>query len=238
MTVVQASENPECLQFHVIKSSPLGFINSEKINVGVHWEYLTAIEEETGLCINKLLLPYARIWQSIKHGKHDGGIIFKSDSRSSMVEYIAPIRTVITAVIPVNSIDIKSYSDLHGLLIGKTRGSHLSKKFDQDTEIDTVELNDYDQAAEMIKYGRIDAIAGSALVLSYQLQKHKVLDKVSPEKKIVIGEKEQWFQLSKKSKHHDKIPKLKKAIIKLQQNGTFDRIMDKYYGVHWRTMNH
>jgi hypothetical protein len=55
--------------------------------------------------------------------------------------------------------------------------------------------------------------------------------------KLVLGEKEQWLQLSKKSQHLDKIPQLRIAIEKLKQDGSFDVIMDKYYGDEWRVVN-
>jgi len=71
-TIVHASDTIECLELHVISNAPIGFTNAHKESVGVHWEYLAAIEKETGFCINKELMPYARIWQSIKYGKHDG----------------------------------------------------------------------------------------------------------------------------------------------------------------------
>jgi ABC-type amino acid transport substrate-binding protein len=55
--------------------------------------------------------------------------------------------------------------------------------------------------------------------------------------KLVLGEKEQWLQLSKKSQHLDKIPQLRIAIEKLKQDGSLDAIMDKYYGDEWRVVN-
>ena len=235
--VVQADDESECLDFHVIKNAPLGFINTDNESTGVHWEYLTALEKETGFCINKTLLPYARVWQSMEQGDHDGGIMFKSESRSNFVNYAGFVRTVNVVVIPVNSLKIENYNDLYSLTIGKTRGTHLSQKFDADANINIVELNNYAMAAQMIKFGRINAIAGSALVLSYQLAKYDALDSVSHINKLILGKKEQWLQLSKNSKHLAKIPVLNKAINKLRRNGTFDVIMNKYYGIQWQAIN-
>ena len=55
--VVQADDESDCLDFHVIKNAPLGFINTDNESAGVHWEYLTALEKETGFCINKTYYP-------------------------------------------------------------------------------------------------------------------------------------------------------------------------------------
>jgi polar amino acid transport system substrate-binding protein len=232
------AEKPvDCPTFHVIENAPMGFNNSTNAATGVHWDYLTEIHKLSNVCLNKILLPYPRIWQSIKQGEHDGGIIFKSESRSIFIEYVAPIRTVKTVVIALKGIKIENYADLRNITIGKTRGTHLSKQFDQDTDLNIIELSNYQQAAKMIKHGRIDAIAGSALVLSYQLKANNVLIYVDLENKLVLGEKEQWLQFSKKSKHLNKIPLLKNAIERLRSNGKFDLIMDKYYGIEWRLIN-
>lgn len=235
--LAQASDQDGCLEFHVIDNTPVGLKSVQKEGVGVHWEYLEALEKETGFCINKRILPNARIWQNLKLGKHDGGIMFKSDSHSNIVEYVALIRTVKTVVIPIIGIDIKKYNDLYKLTIGKARGIPLSKKFDHDTDLNTIELNHYDQAIQMIKLGRVDAIAGCASVLINQLKMYDALDKVNYKNKLNLGEKEQWLQFSKKSKHLDKIPALKKAIDKLKIDGTLNMIMNKYHGEQWKQIN-
>jgi polar amino acid transport system substrate-binding protein len=234
---VYAKEQESCLEFHVISNAPIGFKNDKGKEQGVHWAYLAELEKSTGICINKTLLPYPRIWHSIEHGSHDGGIVFKSESRSSLVEYVALIRMVKTVVIPVKGRNIKSYDDLQNIIIGKTRGTHLSERFDNDEDLNVIELNSYGQAAQMLKHGRIDAIAGSALVLSFQLKKYGVLDKVDINNKLTLGEKEQWLQLSKKSTHLNKIVELKQAVEKLQKNNTFKLIMNKYYGQEWQQIN-
>jgi len=226
-----------CLSFHVINNAPLGYENEEGEMQGVHWEYLTALEKTTSFCIRKSFLPYPRLWHSIESGNHDGGIVFKSDSRSHLVEYAVLIRKVKTVVIPANGVSIKDYNDLQNIVIGKTRGTHLSEQFDQDKSLMVIELNNYEQAVLMLKYGRIDAIAGSALVLSYQLKNHEIFDEVDIGNKWVLGEKEQWLQFSKKSKKLDKVGALKQAVEKLQLNGTFDHIMNKYYGEEWQQIN-
>lgn len=215
----------------------MGYNDSKGMLVGVHLEYLNAIERQSKLCINKTLTPYPRIWESIKHGNHDGGIIFRSDSRDEFVEYVGKIRTVKTVVLPVKGAILKSYGDLKNLRIGKTKGTHLSERFDNDASLNIIELTGYDQAAKMIQVGRIDAVAGSALVLSYQLNKHNVIDNIALENKLTLGEKEQWLQLAKNSQHQDKLPLMRKAIKELQANGVLVEIMDKYYGSEWQSIN-
>ena len=77
-TVTDLLANNRCLEMHVIQAEPLGYINSQHKMVGVQVDFLAAIEAESGICINKRLMPYARIWKSFAQKKHDGGILFKN----------------------------------------------------------------------------------------------------------------------------------------------------------------
>lgn len=235
--IATATSQDECLEFHVINNSHLGLKNSHIGNTGVHWEYLEALEKETGFCINKTILPNKRMWKNIKEGKHDGGIMFKSDSHSNIVEYVALVHTVKTVVIPIIGVDIKDYQDLYELSIGKTRGVALSGTFDHDPKLNITELNHYNQVIQMIKLGRLDAIAGCASALDYHLKVYDAVNKVDYKSKLDLGEKQQWLQFSKKSKHLDKIPIFKKAIEKLRLDGTFKLIMNKQYGDKWKQIN-
>lgn len=227
---VSASPTKNCLDFHVIHSEPIGYINKKGLPTGVHWEYLEAISQHSGLCMNLKLMPYARIWESVKHGNHDGGIIFKSNNRDKLVEYVEHIQTVPTVVIPLKGIEINTYKDLKNLTIGTMRGVHLSKRFDNDKNLNLVEVINFEQETRMINANRLDAIAGNAYALIYQLEKFDVINKVSLANQLKLGEKEQWLQFSKKSLKLEHSLLLKSSINELKEQGVFRDILLKYYG--------
>jgi len=227
----------DCLNMHVISNAPMGYIDANGRATGVHWDYLTAIEKESGVCINKRLMPYARLWRSLADGQHDGGIIFRSPGREQTSKLVAQIRNLRTVVIPQKGIPLESYADLSGLIIGKTRGTRLSDRFDNDATLLKLELNDYAQAAKMIQRGRLDAIAGSGVLLNYHLSKQQLLNQVDLSQGFTLGRREQWLQLSRKSKHLSKTLRLKQATEQLRAEGVLDRIMTKYHGGRWRLAN-
>jgi ABC-type amino acid transport substrate-binding protein len=68
---------------------------------------------------------------------------------------------------PLTGQQISTYDDLSGLIIGKTQGTRLIDIFDHDDKLNLLEVTNYKQAVNMLNIGRIDAIAGSALVLSF-----------------------------------------------------------------------
>lgn len=235
--VVFAKTFSTCLNMHVISNPPIGIQSNDSMNKGVHWEYLEAIENESGICIKKVFYPYPRIWQSIERGQHDGGIVFSTPARGHLVEHVALIRNVQTVVLPIKGKKLQTYEDLSKFIIGKTRATQLNDRFDNDDNLTLVEVSNYRQAVDMLNLDRINAVAGSALVLSYNLFTSNTLNKLDLDEKFVLGSREQWLQISKKSNHLDKIPKLRQAVKTLHENGTFDRIMLKYYGTNWKKIN-
>lgn len=227
----------DCIYMHVIDSEPMGFMDENGREHGTHWEFLSKLEIDSGICIKKALYPYKRIWHSLENGQHDAGIIFKSPSREKYVEHSGDFASLKTAVVPFKSVKLDEYEDLYGKAIGIMRGSHLSPKFDNDANLTIVHLSNYKQVAQLVKFGRIDMIAGSAISLLYVLTLHQVVDSVNFESLLELGRKTPSLQFSKKSRHLDKIPALKASIKRLHEDGTFDYIMDKYYGKNWKIVN-
>jgi polar amino acid transport system substrate-binding protein len=220
-----------CLDMHVIQSVPLGFYDENNKAAGLHIEVLQEIEKYSGICMTKRIMPIARIWKSIEEGKHDGGLILKSSARSHLVEYVAFTRNIETIVIPRKGLNIENYKALHNMSIAKTRGTPLSNSFDRDNKLNIVEVTSYGQVVEMLKYGRIDAVAGGAAPIFYHLSAYEgIQNEMDVGNKFILGSREQWLQFSKKSANLDQIPKLQKATELMMKNGDYDRIMLKYYG--------
>lgn len=216
---------------HVIESVPHGFYDEDNKIVGMDFEILQEIEKYSGICMTKRLMPIARIWKSIKQGQHDGGLIFKSAARSDLVEYAAFIRNAEIIVIPRKGLEIDSYEQLHNVSIAKTRGTPISNRFDLDVNLNLVEVTSYGQLIKMLKLGRIDAVIGSAAPLFYNLSIFEDTEKTTNIGKVfVLGSHEKWLQFSKKSDDLSQIPRLKRAVELMNDNGDYERIMLKYYG--------
>lgn len=223
----------DCIKMHVIQSGQLGFLDDQNTPTGAHWDLLTELEARTGLCINKQLLPYARIWKSIEIGEHDGGIIFRSPDREHLAIQVAPLATLHTVVIPKSSLEIQGYEELAGLTIAKLRGNRLNDQFDSDPDLKKVNLDNYEDIAKMIGTGRVDAVAGGFVSLAFQLSRHGYLDTVNLNGAYSLGSRQQWLQISKKSNRFVDTNRLKAGIDSIMKDGTYDKIMERYYGPLW-----
>ena len=228
--------NDKCLSMHLIRNAPTGYINKDGKIAGIHLEFLTALEDRSGLCIDKKLTPYLRARKSIHVGGHDGGIMVRSTELDVYIEPIVKLITLRTVIIPKAGVSLSSYEDLSELMIGRVRGTHLNDIFDNDEKLTIVELLNYEHGLQLLKRGRIDAIAGSSLGLSI-IGKFDMISDVNLLGKLVLGEKELWLVLSKKSEKLNKIEQLKKAAQGLVDEGVFDKILEKYYGADWQLAN-
>jgi len=218
-----------CLNVGVIDNNPAGYLDESGKKTGVHWDYFEVISEYTQLCMKKELLPYARVRSSLNKGSNDISLGLMSPSKLDALIPIALIREIKTVVIARMKHSVNSYHDIKNLTIGKTRGTRLSKHFDQDKSLKIEELDNYAMAVRMLISGRIDAIAGSLSVLTYQLQQYDSAGVIQVSNHLELGKKEQWLFMSKKSKHTDKIPLLSEAVSSLKSSGKIQKILDKHY---------
>jgi len=229
LTVFIESLGATCLKGAVIQNKPIGYVNAEGAGTGVHWDFLQAISQESGICITNELLPFARMWQGLETGSHDVAIGFSSLSRDNTVIKVALIRELKTVVVGTKGLNIHDYEDLIGLTIGKTRATKLNRHFDRDTRLNIVELNDYEQAVTMLMAGRIDALAGSYKAIRYQTEKAGFPKYLIRSGFHLLGVKQQWLHMSKTSEFKEYIPQLKKAVNKLKKTGTLATLVSKHY---------
>lgn len=227
----------ERLNIYVIRSEPLGFIDALGNPTGQHWDNTRAISSRSGIEMEMKIAPKARILADIKKGHIDGCILFRGGKRDNIIEYVEKIRTIKIIAINQKGLPLNRYEDLYNSKrIGVIRNTFFGKRFDLDSRLKLERSSKYEVMVRQLSKGRIDTATGNAIVLNYLFNKLNMLDKVE-QPGIVLTQKEQWFQMSKKSKHLDKLPRIRQAIRELKADGTFDQILTRYTGDNWRVVN-
>jgi len=117
---------PNCLNAAVINVAPYGFKSSTGQIQGIHWDYLEAISQESGICIHKKLLPYTRVLKNLEKGLSDISIISVTADNIPWLNPIVQMSKVKIIVIPHKDVKITQYDDLKNLIIGKMRGTSLN----------------------------------------------------------------------------------------------------------------
>ena len=220
----------ECMSMHVVLNIKAGYIDENGKLSGYHYDFLTALENESGICMDKKLLPYPRAKRDIQLGAHDGGILVHSPLLDDDIEYIAKIFTSKTVLIPRKGLNLNNFQDLPKVTIARIRKIDFSDTWENTPNISFVDVVDYKQGLQMLKRGRIDAIAGNLLGMNVVIESLDIAEDINLSGKLTIGEDEVWLVLSKKSHYLNEADVLRKATHNLIEKGVLNNIFLKYFG--------
>jgi ABC-type amino acid transport substrate-binding protein len=221
----------------VMQTGHLGYRDAQGNPTGVHWDYVQAIAQRTGIKMKPRLVPKTRLIKDLKTGDTDGAIMFRSKKRDGYVTYAGMLREIKIVAINRKGKPLNTYNDLyHSKGIGVQKGTHLNPKFDADNRLIKYEVSNYGQMIKMLEKRRIDTATGNAIALANLLNKKNLSNRVE-HPGIVLGAKEQWFHISNRSGHLDKTRKINKAIEELRAEGVLDKILTKHVGETWRKIN-
>ena len=156
-------------------TEPWAFYGSEgeqrNTPMGIVVEANQAIAKESGLILEPVLEPYGRIGRHLRNGDCDLTYLIRSPDRDDYVEYVGHLFTFQCIVVARPSLPLRRYEDLAGLRIGLIKDIHLNPRFDEDAQLQKVEVKDYETLVDMFLNGRLDAIAGNSVSIPYLLQK-------------------------------------------------------------------
>lgn len=171
--------------------------------------------------------PYARILHSIKSAQFDIALIFKNNSIEEYVDYIGPVSHSEIIIISQKNKPIKKYQDLTSLNnIAVIRNAQFEAKFDNDQALNKISVDSYQQAINMFKHKRVDAVIGSKVGLDYAFQQSNI-NKSLLNHAYQLGHKEWGLHLSKKSQFQQIKPLLVKAVKDVYQIDLIHRLYQK-----------
>lgn len=168
--------------------------------------------------------PYARMLNSLKTGELDVALLFKNNTVTEEVEYIGPLSMSKILVISQPESIIKEYKDLYLLdSIGVIRNAQFNKKFDQDKQLNKVNVSSYNQAIRLLKLKRIHAVIGSKIGLEYAIYQEN-MDKKLIANAFNFGEKESGLHLSKKSPLMKILPLIKASVKEVYKENLLEQL--------------
>jgi len=237
-TSVALSVNAQaCMSMHVVQNTAAGYINQTGEVAGYHYDFLMELEELSGFCMEKTLLPISRAKRNIKLGTHDGGILGRPKTPDADIEYITKLITAKKVIIPRKGVALNNSPELADITIARIRKVNLDSVFGSTTNVSYVDVSDYAQGLKLMSRGRVDAIVGNALGINVIINKLNMGQAVDLSEKLIIGQSEVWFVLSKKSQYIDRVEQLKEATQALIDKGVLDNILKRYFGENWQLGN-
>lgn len=216
------------IKFDVLESYPFGYTSESGKRVGTYWEYVEALGFHLDQKIERKIVPKTRVLEHLKLGLTDAAILFRTKSISPYVEFVSKIREVPIIIVSKNHMKIEHYAQLQELKsVGHFRSGSISRRFDNDSNINKVAIYTYPKMIEMLINDRVEAVVGNGIVIR-SLIKKKCLDSQLRSSAMTLGKKEQWLVMSKQSKFLHAIPEIKAALDKTQSQGLLDQIFDKH----------
>ena len=228
LIIPQISFSKDTLIAGVFNILPYAYEENNKI-IGITPEIIQNIQQESGLHIKVLLLPYKRMLKYLSTGEIDFAIFFLSDESANISEKLIPIYQLKTFVIGNKDSKISNYEDLYNLNLATALGVNYNTILDKNKEsLNISYVKDYKNAIEMLNKNRIDAIIAPQKVLEFQLKQFnmKLSDLGEP---FVIATNTAWIQFSDKSLKKQYKKALSKAGKSLTDKGMIVKIIDKYY---------
>ncbi|OUS23976.1 hypothetical protein A9Q99_25825 [Gammaproteobacteria bacterium 45_16_T64] len=207
---------------------PYGYRNTDGTPSGIYNDITRRIVDVSKIDNTITLLPYKRMINGMEDGTIDCAIFFTSIDRKkqySQVEMIVKKQVIIITnpfSRPENRITLNNVESFEGKIVGKLRSAHYGERFENNHNIIKKELNDYEDALQMLASGKIDGFIGGKdnIEQFFDHQNHYLL----------VNTKEAWLQCSKIQPHmnSDIIDQLKSAIQSLIKNNDIINIHRKY----------
>lgn len=199
---------------------------------GIIPEVLDTLSRTSGLELKHTLAPYSQVWRDMKSGDCDLAFDALSNKRDDYAQPFGHVFSYTTIIVGRPGIKLNEYEDLRGLRVGVLDALPLSMKFEQDSRINKIPVRDYETMVGMLLTGRLDAIAGNSVSLSYLLHKEKIPLQQWP--RLVLEKQELWLYVARRSPYAPDTRKLSESVEKLRREGYFDALLTRHAGNAWR----
>ncbi len=228
-TVCATHATHQIVNIRTIAISPNGINNNGELS-GIYYDLANLIVAKAGYhSINKVA-PYARIVKSLKFGDTDLTIMFRTPELEDHVDYIAPLPSKSLVVVGLQGRAFENMASLSGITLIYLRGAKFNAQIDNDETIVKQLASDFILGLKMLDAGRADAIIGALP----SIQRAALDIEVTENKKILLGEplvidtRTPWIQISKKSRSHLNINKLRESFLQLEKADTLNTLKRKY----------
>lgn len=216
----------DTIEIRTIGIPPYGIQNAQNPG-GIYYDMANLLAEEAGYQAINYFYPYARIVSELKSGETDLTIMFKYKELEGHVVYIAPLPALQTVVVGLEGSGIASIEDLRGKTLAYLRGAKFSDVIDEDSNIRKHATRDFVQGAQMLAFGRVDAIIGPIEPILSAFAEINI-ENVTLDEPFVVSERTPWLQVSNKSADRLPVDEIQAIFFDIVDRGELDAIRRKY----------
>ena len=216
----------EVLNIATINLPPYGYIENGQ-PTGLNYELANIIAKEAGYTPNNSIVPLARATHYIETGRVDVVIMFSTPFIRAHADNLGLVLPMETVVLGCADTIIDTLQDLSGKTVATVRGAKYDDRISKINDIVLYPTRNYTQSLKMLLSRRVDAVIGPILGLSYTAKKNN-FPKQGFGTPFILSTAQGNLFFSKKSSSTNKKQRLRKAVKRLRENGTMQRILNKY----------
>jgi len=223
---------PDTVRFATLDFAPYALDKDSKRGFIVDMN--AAISAKAGVEIVDVVMPIARLMKHLLRGQSDCSIFLLSPWSESNFTAVAEVHNRFDSIIITRKeLIITRLEDLHGKLLALPRGSYKDFQIATDPKIRRHRTNGYEQSARLLKNGRVDAIAGTALSIYYYLSNME-FNQIEIGSVISFDHKPLWLHCAKQQLSENLIARLRQATNSLRSEGVFLQLLDRYTPQNFR----
>ncbi len=218
----------ETVKFTTMDFAPYALADGEGGKRGLFVDINAAIAKRAGIGLVDSVVPIARVMKNLQHGVSDCAVFLLSPwSEANLVAVAEVVGQFDSVIVTRKGLTIARVEDLHSQLLALPRGSYTEFQIATDPNIRRFPTNGYGQSAKLLKAGRVDAIAGTALSIYHNLS---ILNMSRTDIGVVLpfDRKPVWLQCAKQQLPDGLIARLLQATNSLRAEGVFRRLVDHY----------
>ena len=143
---------------------PYGYFDELGHGRGILFDILTHLAQDLKPTAKVSLVPFKRMLYGMNNGQYHCSLFFQSEmsiKRHHQIGLIAQKPVIIVSLSSNNKqAQATSLDDFEGQTVGMIRSGQYGGGFDQNNKIIKREFDNYEQALNLVKQGRLDAVIG------------------------------------------------------------------------------
>ncbi len=215
------------LRFTTIDTPPWAWIDPANGRAtGLFPALVADLGRRLGSPVSITLAPFARVPHDLQQGRADCTILVWNPAWSAFLLRGERVVSHHFGVIARKGVPLRGTGDLRGLRISVLRGLDLGRPLSGDPAIRVRHDTDYRTGLEMMRLGRLDAVAGALPTLRYlarQAGMEALLGETLPLATVPLP-----LQCAKTSPAIGRMPALNAAIAAMRRDGTIDHLSRDY----------
>lgn len=221
-----ATKEPDSapLMFMTADVWPWGYHHADGQPAGLVSLFAERLAHHAALPLYNRVLPHQRLLLEFRQGQADFTVLFENPLLGDIAESIGVVlRADIMLVANQDYSGELTLDGLKGKKLGYIRGTYYGEAFNQSRHLTKIPVYNLDQAIDMLRINRLDALISSDIVLEQSLMAKNLSVELFRHQVITHGHAAHLY-MSRRGDHPHIKPRLQAALEKMRRSGELDSI--------------